>query len=164
MRAASVASDEGRHVGASRKSVAAFLDEWVEAQRPNLRATTHASYVIAVGRINAAIGARPLQSLTPFDVESLYRALTCWRRTQRRSVVRQDRSKRSCRASSSARRCRAVGFVVTKPRSCCEAAGVVASGAANVDIRPTWRVPFVHVERSARCHVDAVGDDGYAAR
>ena len=56
MRAASVASDEGRHVGASRKSVAAFLDEWVEAQRPNLRATTHASYVIAVGRINAAMG------------------------------------------------------------------------------------------------------------
>ena len=75
LRAAAVAADEGRLVGRSSVTVAAYLGEWLENQRANLRATTHSGYSRAVALVVSCVGARALQSLTPLDVESMYARL-----------------------------------------------------------------------------------------
>jgi integrase len=67
--------------GRSTVTVAAYLGEWLENQRPNLRLTTHSGYSRAIVLITSCVGARALQWLSPMDVESMYaRLLTSGRR------------------------------------------------------------------------------------
>lgn len=67
--------DEGTHVERRRITLAEYLDEWFEGAEPDLRATTSASYLRAVGKIKAKLGHRQLQELTPAMVEAAYRQL-----------------------------------------------------------------------------------------
>lgn len=75
MRVVSVAADEGGLVPKDRRTLGAYLDEWLETIRPRLRGTTWSSYEVAVNRVKEYLGAVRLQALTPMEVESLYAKL-----------------------------------------------------------------------------------------
>jgi integrase len=64
--------DAGKYVERSTRTVGDYLDEWLEVVRPRLRPTSVNSYRQAVGHIKGRVGAVPLQSLQPLEVESLY--------------------------------------------------------------------------------------------
>ncbi|HEX6236489.1 MAG TPA: site-specific integrase, partial [Acidimicrobiales bacterium] len=67
--------DAGRYVERSTRAVGDYLDEWLEVVRPRLRPTSWNSYRVAVSHIKGRIGAVPLQSLSPLEVENLYKEL-----------------------------------------------------------------------------------------
>ena len=71
--------DAGRYVERSTKTVGEYLDEWIEVLRPRLRPTTWNSYRQSVAHIKGRIGAVPLQSLAPLEVENLYKQLLATR-------------------------------------------------------------------------------------
>jgi integrase len=75
--AASVDAD--RFVERSTKTVGEYLDEWLEVVQPRLRPTTWNSYRQSVAHIKSRIGAVPLQSLAPLDVENLHKQLLATR-------------------------------------------------------------------------------------
>src|SRR5918994_2304898 len=81
LRELSTSVDAGRFVERSTKTVGEYLDEWIEVVRPRLRSTTWNSYRQSVAHIKGRIGAVPLQSLAPLEVENLYKELlaTCGR-------------------------------------------------------------------------------------
>src|SRR5690606_9128721 len=78
--------DAGQVVARSTKTVGDYLDEWLEVVRPRLRPTSWNSYRQAVGHIKAKVGAVPLQSLAPLDVENLYKELLATRGRQGRQL------------------------------------------------------------------------------
>lgn len=63
--------DAGQVVARSTKTVGEYLDEWLEVVRPRLRPTSWNSYRQSVAHIKVKVGAVPLQSLAPLDVENL---------------------------------------------------------------------------------------------
>jgi len=67
--------DSGRYVERSTTSIGDYLDEWLEVVRPRLRPTSWNSYRQAVAHIKGQVGAVPLQSLAPLEVENLYKEL-----------------------------------------------------------------------------------------
>jgi Arm DNA-binding domain/Phage integrase, N-terminal SAM-like domain len=75
LRELSASVDSGRYVQRSTTSVGDYLDEWLEVVRPRLRPTSWNSYRMPVERMKGRAGAIPLQSLTPLDIESLYKEL-----------------------------------------------------------------------------------------
>jgi uncharacterized protein (DUF433 family) len=75
LRELSASVDSGRYVQRSTTSVGDYLDEWLEVVRPRLRPTSWNSYRMPVERMKGRVGAIPLQSLTPLDIESLYKEL-----------------------------------------------------------------------------------------
>src|SRR5215203_3229412 len=75
LRELTASVDSGRYVERSTTSVGDYLDEWLEVVRPRLRPTSLNSYRMAVGRIKSRVGAVALQSLTPLDIENLYKEL-----------------------------------------------------------------------------------------
>jgi integrase len=75
LRELTAAVDSGRYVERSTTSVGDYLDEWLDVVRPRLRPTSWNSYRMAVERIKRRVGAVALQSLTPLDIESLYKEL-----------------------------------------------------------------------------------------
>lgn len=65
--------DQGTYVEPTKRTLAAFLDEWLVAVRPTLRASTHATYeTIVQTHIAPRIGSVALQSLTPGRLNALY--------------------------------------------------------------------------------------------
>jgi integrase len=79
LRQLSASVDAGRFVERSTKTVGDYLDEWLEVVRPRLRPTTWNSYRQSVAHIKGRIGAVPLQSLAPLEVENLYKQLLATR-------------------------------------------------------------------------------------
>jgi integrase len=79
LRELSASVDAGRFVERSTKTVGDYLDEWLEVVRPRLRPTTWNSYRQSVAHIKGRIGAVPLQSLAPLEVENLYKQLLATR-------------------------------------------------------------------------------------
>ena len=79
LRELSTSVDAGRFVERSTKTVGEYLDEWIEVVRPRLRPTTWNSYRQSVAHIKGRIGAVPLQSLAPLEVENLYKQLLATR-------------------------------------------------------------------------------------
>jgi integrase len=79
LRELSAAVDGGRYVERSTTTVGEYLDEWIEIVRPRLRPTTWNSYRQSVAHIKGRIGAVPLQSLAPLEVENLYKQLLATR-------------------------------------------------------------------------------------
>jgi integrase len=75
LRELTTSVDSGRYVERSTTSIGDYLGEWLEVVRPRLRPTSWNSYRMAVERIKGRVGAVPLQSLTPLDIESLYKEL-----------------------------------------------------------------------------------------
>jgi integrase len=75
LRELTASVDSGRYVERSTTSVGDYLDEWLEVVRPRLRPTSWNSYRMAVERIKGRVGALALQSLTPLDIEDLYKEL-----------------------------------------------------------------------------------------
>ncbi|MGH9135689.1 MAG: tyrosine-type recombinase/integrase, partial [Acidimicrobiales bacterium] len=78
--------DAGQFVERSTKTVGDYLDEWLEVVRPRLRPTSWNSYRQAVAHIKAKVGAVPLQSLAPLDVENLHKQLLATRGRQGRTL------------------------------------------------------------------------------
>ena len=78
--------DAGRYVERSTKTVGEYLDEWLEVVQPRLRPTSWSSYRQAVAHIKGRIGAVPLQSLVPLEVENLYKELLATRGRQGRPL------------------------------------------------------------------------------
>jgi hypothetical protein len=76
--------DAGRYVERSTRTVGDSLDEWLEVIRPRLRPTSWNSYRQAVAHVKGHIGAVPLQSLVPLEVENLYKELLATRGRQGR--------------------------------------------------------------------------------
>lgn len=66
---------DGSAVNRSSMSVASYFDEWMIGQRQRLKATTFASYLVAVNRITDHLGERRLKALTALEVESFYALL-----------------------------------------------------------------------------------------
>ncbi len=79
LRELSASVDAGRFVERSTKTVGEYLDEWLEVVQPRLRPTTWNSYRQSVAHIKGRIGAVPLQSLAPLEVENLYKQLLATR-------------------------------------------------------------------------------------
>jgi integrase len=79
LRELSASVDAGRFVERSTKTVGEYLDEWIDVVRPRLRPTTWNSYRQSVAHIKGRIGAVPLQSLAPLEVENLYKQLLATR-------------------------------------------------------------------------------------
>lgn len=68
-------SAEGRAVGSSRLRLEAFLDSWLVAVEPNLRAQSLRRYrQVLKDHIVPALGARPLTRLEPEELQRLYAA------------------------------------------------------------------------------------------
>ena len=63
---------QGMGVNRSSLDLGAFLDDWLETQRQQLKETTWASYRVAVERIKPALGRRKLKALAPLDIETFY--------------------------------------------------------------------------------------------
>lgn len=64
---------EGGYIAPSKQTVAAFLAEWLEAQRARLKPTTLASYAdILRDHVTPRIGNVPLQRLGPGQLNALY--------------------------------------------------------------------------------------------
>ncbi len=73
LRDAITASEKGRHVQASRRTVGAFLDEWHPAVKASIRPTTWAKYGHLIRTsVKPVIGDTPLQELTPVRLNLLY--------------------------------------------------------------------------------------------
>jgi integrase len=72
LRAAMQDVAQGMGVNRSSLDLDAFLDDWLEAQRQQLKETTWASYRVAVERIKPALGRRKLKALAPLDIETFY--------------------------------------------------------------------------------------------
>jgi integrase len=68
--------DAGAYAEPSKQTVAAYLEQWLSAQRPRLRPSTHESYrrVLRV-HVIPAIGSTPLMRLTATVLDELYAAL-----------------------------------------------------------------------------------------
>jgi integrase len=75
LRELSASVDAGTYVERSTMTVGAYLDEWLEVVHPRLRPTSVHSYRQAVEHIKGRVGAIPLQSLQPLEVENLYKDL-----------------------------------------------------------------------------------------
>jgi integrase len=86
LRELSAAVDEGRYVERSTTTVGDYLDEWLEIVQPRLRPTSWNSYRQAVAHIKGRVGAVPLQSLVPLEVENLYKELLATRGRQGRPL------------------------------------------------------------------------------
>jgi integrase len=86
LRELSAAVDGGRYVERSTTTVGDYLDEWLEVVQPRLRPTSWSSYRQAVAHIKGRIGAVPLQSLVPLEVENLYKELLATRGRQGRPL------------------------------------------------------------------------------
>jgi integrase len=78
--------DAGRYVERSTRTIGDYLDEWLEVVRPRLRPTSWNSYRQAVAHVKGRIGAVPLQSLVPLEVENLYKELLATRGRQGRPL------------------------------------------------------------------------------
>jgi integrase len=76
--------DAGRYVERSTRTVGDYLDEWLEVIRPRLRSTSWNSFRQAVAHVKGHIGAVPLQSLVPLEVENQYKDLLATRGRQGR--------------------------------------------------------------------------------
>jgi integrase len=79
LRKLAVSVDADRFVERSTNTVGEYLDEWLEVVQPRLRPTTWNSYRQSVAHIKGRIGAVPLQSLAPLEVEDLYKQLLATR-------------------------------------------------------------------------------------
>ena len=86
LRELSAAVDARRYVERSTTTVGDYLDEWLEVVQPRLRPTSWSSYRQAVAHIKGRIGAVPLQSLVPLEVENLYKELLATRGRQGRPL------------------------------------------------------------------------------
>jgi integrase len=65
----------GAYVEPSKQSVRAYLLDWLDAHRPNVRATTYRSYEqLTRVHILPALGSVPLQKLAASDLETFYAA------------------------------------------------------------------------------------------
>ncbi len=85
LRAAITASEKGRHVKGSRRTVGAFLDEWHAAMKAGMRPTTWAKYGnCARAYVTPVIGDTALQELTPMRLNLLYTHLLDQGRVRRR--------------------------------------------------------------------------------
>jgi hypothetical protein len=80
---------------AAGATLSEYLSEWLEAQRPYLRASTLHSYRIAVHRIIGRLGDTNLNSLTPTQVQETANRSACQRRTGRPATRREDGRKHS---------------------------------------------------------------------
>lgn len=58
-----------------RRTVAAYLAQWLETAKPSVRPRTYESYDLNVRRVLPYLGKLPLASLTPADVQRCYTAL-----------------------------------------------------------------------------------------
>lgn len=87
LRAAITAADTGRHVDRSRRTVAAFLDEWCEAVAASVRPKTLAKYRLCKDAyVIPVIGTTLLQDLTPVRLNLLYGHLLKQGRVHRRGT------------------------------------------------------------------------------
>ncbi|NLE79448.1 MAG: site-specific integrase [Rhodococcus sp.] len=66
---------DGTVVSGTNLRLGDFLDEWLAGQESRLRATTHYSYNVAVGRLKKHLGRYKLQALTPMQIEKFYAEL-----------------------------------------------------------------------------------------
>lgn len=65
--------DQGGYVEPTKQTVGQFLDDWIEAVRPSLRPSTHASYAKNVRvHVSPRLGAVPLRSLDAGHLSTLY--------------------------------------------------------------------------------------------
>jgi predicted transcriptional regulator len=73
LRTAMSAAEKGRHVKASRQTIAEFLDEWLTAIQGRIRPTTWTNYRdYRDAYVNPVIGGTTLQDLTPVRINLLY--------------------------------------------------------------------------------------------
>jgi integrase len=84
LRELSAAVDARRYVERSTTTVSNYLDEWLAVVQPRLRPTSWNSYRQAVAHVKGRVGAVPLQSLVPLEVENLYKELLATRGRQGR--------------------------------------------------------------------------------
>lgn len=127
--------DAGHVVARSTKTVGDYLDAWLEVVGPRLRPTSWNSYRQAVEHVKAKVGAVPLQSLAPLDVENLYRELLATRGRQGRTL--------------SPKTVRGIHVVLRKALADAERLGLVvrnAAAAAKSPVPPkhehtTWTAP-----------------------
>src|SRR5919106_1070635 len=135
LRELSTAVDARRYVERSTTTVGDYLDEWLEVVQPRLRPTSWNSYRQAVAHIKGRIGAVPLQSLVPLEVENLYKELLATRGRQGRPL--------------SPKTVRGVHVVLRKALADAERLGLVvrnAAAAAKPPVPPkhehtTWTAP-----------------------
>lgn len=65
--------DSGEYVQPTEQTVGSFLEQWLTATRPQLRATTHASYTMLLRtHVTPRLGDTKLQRLTPLALNGLY--------------------------------------------------------------------------------------------
>jgi integrase len=67
-------ADEGRHVPASRVTLGAWIEEWLGLHRASARSLERYAQLLRTNVV-PVLGSRPLQSLTPRDIDALYIAL-----------------------------------------------------------------------------------------
>src|SRR5258706_5808981 len=71
------AGDEGRHVAASRITVAQWITDWLDLKNRSLKARTFERYQeMFTKHVVPVLGAKPLQKVTAGDVDKLYAGLT----------------------------------------------------------------------------------------
>ncbi|MGH9032945.1 MAG: tyrosine-type recombinase/integrase [Acidimicrobiia bacterium] len=116
LRELSASVDAGQFVERSTKTVGEYLDEWLEVVQPRLRPTTWNSYRQSVAHIKGRIGAVPLQSLAPLEVENLYKQLLATSGRQGRLL--------------SSKTVRGIHVVLRKALADAERLGLVARNAA----------------------------------
>lgn len=66
---------EGSYVNPTKKILSEFLDEWFEIHKQGLEHNTIVGYKYNIKHINSKIGSKHLQSLSPADIEKMYKDL-----------------------------------------------------------------------------------------
>lgn len=67
--------DNGTYVAHQRTTLGAYLDQWLDTMRPNVRATTHGGYLRNVEKVKRGLGHVRLGDLRPVMIERLYAQL-----------------------------------------------------------------------------------------
>jgi integrase len=75
LKRALLEQQQGKLLPVSRRTVGAYLAEWLEQVRPTIRRRTHDSYALNVRRLDPHIGKVRLDALSAADIRKAYAAL-----------------------------------------------------------------------------------------
>lgn len=67
--------DDGTYVARDPQTLGEWLDRWLQTMGPKIRESTLRDYRNGLRRVEARLGAVPLQALRPLDLEELYASL-----------------------------------------------------------------------------------------
>ena len=155
-----------RGPGHGRQSLdlGAFLDDWLETQRQQLKLTTWASYRVAVERIKPGFGRRKLRALAPLDVETFYSDLAETGSRAGQAAERQERPQHPRRAPQGPGRRRAPGPRPPQRRRSRQATGRRDRRTSDLGLRPARPVLRPRRQRSLLRRLRPSRDHGHASR